>query len=228
MSKNKEEADNVKSAKVPKEAKVGKASKSENKEAIKTSAASQKVVKSDKYQPRLLEHYLSVIRAQLKEELGYTNEMQIPRIEKIVLNMGVGEAVQDTKKVRSAAADLALITGQKPVITKAKKAISGFKVREDMPIGAKVCLRKAYMYEFLDRFLTIALPRVRDFQGLNPNSFDGNGNYAMGVKEHLIFPEIDYDKVESVYGFDIIICTSARTDDEARALLKAFNFPFRS
>jgi len=151
----------------------------------------------------------------------------VPVIEKIVLNMGVGEAVNDTKKVSIAAADLALIAGQKPVVTRARKAISTFKVRENMPIGAKVTLRSARMYEFLDRLVTIALPRVRDFRGLNPKSFDGRGNYAMGIKEHLVFPEIDYDKAESVLGLDIIVCTTAKTDDEARALLRAFNFPFR-
>jgi large subunit ribosomal protein L5 len=153
--------------------------------------------------------------------------MQIPRIEKIVLNMGVGEAVNDTKKVTSAAGDLALIAGQKPVITRARKAISTFKVRENMPIGAKVTLRKTRMYEFLDRLVTIALPRIRDFRGLNPKSFDGRGNYALGIKEHLVFPEIDYDKAESVLGMDIIVCTTAKNDAEARALLAAFNFPFR-
>ena len=150
-----------------------------------------------------------------------------PRIEKIVLNMGVGEAVNDTKKVTSAAADLALIAGQKPVVTRARKAISTFKVRENMPIGAKVTLRKTRMYEFLDRLVTVALPRVRDFRGLDPKSFDGRGNYALGVKEHIIFPEIDYDKAETMLGLDIVVCTTARTDAEARALLRAFNFPFR-
>ena len=151
----------------------------------------------------------------------------MPKIEKIVLNMGVGEAVSDTKKVSNAAADLALIAGQKPVITHARKALSTFKVRENMPLGAKVTLRATRMYEFLDRLTTIALPRVRDFRGLNPKSFDGRGNYAMGIKEHIIFPEIDYDKVENVVGMDVIVCTTAKTDEEARALLKAFNFPFR-
>jgi len=151
----------------------------------------------------------------------------VPVIEKIVLNMGVGEAVNDTKKVTAAAADLALIAGQKPIITRARMAISTFKVRENMPIGCKVTLRKTRMYEFLDRLVTIALPRIRDFRGLNPRSFDGRGNYAMGIKEHIIFPEINYDQVESVVGMDIIVCTTAKTDDEARALLRAFNFPFR-
>jgi large subunit ribosomal protein L5 len=181
----------------------------------------------DGYTPRLKKHYEEVVRPKLIEEFGYKNPMEVPTIEKIVLNMGVGEATQDTKKVQSAAADLALIAGQKPVITKARKAIATFKVRENMPIGAKVTLRKVRMYEFLDRLVNIALPRVRDFRGLNPKSFDGRGNFAMDIKEHLIFPEINYDKAEAVWGMDIIVCTTAKTDDEARALLRAFNFPFR-
>ncbi|WP_256379026.1 50S ribosomal protein L5 [Beijerinckia sp. L45] len=179
------------------------------------------------YSPRLKQHYMDVVRAQMIEEFGYKNPFEVPVIEKIVLNMGVGEAVNDTKKVTLAAADLAMIAGQRPVITKARNAISTFKVRENMPIGAKVTLRKVRMYEFLDRLVTIALPRIRDFRGLNPKSFDGNGNYAMGIKEHLIFPEINYDKVDSMLGMDIIVCTSAKSDNEARALLRAFNFPFR-
>jgi len=177
--------------------------------------------------PRLKTAYKDVVIAKLMEEFGYRNVMEVPVIEKIVINMGVGEATSDTKKVQVAAGDLALIAGQKPVVTKARKAIAQFKVRENMPIGAKVTLRKNRMYEFLDRLVTIALPRVRDFRGLNPKSFDGRGNYAMGIKEHLVFPEINYDKAEAVWGMDIIICTSAKTDDEARALLRAFNFPFR-
>ncbi len=177
--------------------------------------------------PRFKQIYMDVVRPKLIEEFGYKNVMQIPTLDKVVLNMGVGEATGDTKKVQVAAADLALIAGQKPVITKARKAIAQFKVRENMPIGAKVTLRSARMYEFLDRLVTIALPRVRDFRGLNPKSFDGRGNYALGIKEHLVFPEINYDKAEAVWGMDIIICTTARTDDEARALLRAFNFPFR-
>ena len=179
------------------------------------------------YTPRMRKHYDDVVRQQLIEEFGYKNPFEVPTIEKIVLNMGVGDAVNDTKKVTLAAADLALIAGQKPVITKARNAISTFKVRENMPIGAKVTLRKVRMYEFLDRLVTIALPRIRDFRGLNPKSFDGRGNYAMGIKEHLIFPEINYDKVDSMLGMDIIVCTTAKTDNEARALLRAFNFPFR-
>jgi large subunit ribosomal protein L5 len=179
------------------------------------------------YVPRMKKLYADSIRKQMIEQFGYKNDMEVPVIEKIVLNMGVGDAVNDTKKVTSAAADLALIAGQKPVITRARKAISTFKVRENMPIGAKVTLRQARMYEFLDRLVTVALPRVRDFRGLNPKSFDGRGNYALGIKEHIIFPEIDYDKAEANLGMDIIVCTSAKTDDEARALLRAFNFPFR-
>lgn len=179
------------------------------------------------YVPRLRKHYDEVIRPKLIEEFSYQNPMQVPGIEKIVLNIGVGEAVNDSKKASVAAGDLALIAGQKPVITRARKAIATFKVRENMPIGTKVTLRKTRMYEFLDRLITVALPRVRDFRGLNAKSFDGRGNYALGIKEHIVFPEIDYDKVDTMWGMDIIVCTSAKTDDEARALLKHFNFPFR-
>jgi large subunit ribosomal protein L5 len=180
------------------------------------------------YKPRMKELYEKVVRDALKQKFGYANVMQIPRIEKIVINMGVGEAVNDRKKVDTAATDLALIAGQKPVVTRARKAIATYKLREGMAIGAKVTLRGDRMYEFLDRFVTIALPRVKDFRGLNPKSFDGRGNYATGLKEHLVFPEIDYDKVDNVLGLDVIVCTSAHTDDEARELLKGFNFPFRS
>ncbi|CAN7374200.1 50S ribosomal protein L5 [Devosia sp. Root413D1] len=179
------------------------------------------------YIPRLRAQYDETIKANLIKEFGYKNVMQAPKLDKIVLNMGVGEAVNDTKKVKSAAADLEKIAGQKPVITHARKSIAGFKVREEMPLGVKVTLRKARMYEFLDRLVNIALPRVRDFRGLNPNSFDGRGNYALGIKEHIIFPEINFDQIDQTWGMDIIVCTTARTDDEARALLKAFNFPFR-
>ena len=179
------------------------------------------------YIPRLRTQYDETIKAKLIEEFGYKNVMQAPKLDKIVLNMGVGEAVNDTKKVKAAAADLERIAGQKVVITHARKSIAGFKVREEMPLGVKVTLRKVRMYEFLDRLVNIALPRVRDFRGLNPNSFDGNGNYAMGIKEHIIFPEINFDQIDQTWGMDIIVCTTARTDDEARALLKAFNFPFR-
>lgn len=179
------------------------------------------------YIPRLRTQYDETIKANLIQEFGYKNVMQAPKLDKIVLNMGIGEAVNDTKKVKSAAADLEKIAGQKPVITHARKSIAGFKVREEMPLGVKVTLRKTRMYEFLDRLVNIALPRVRDFRGLNPNSFDGRGNYALGIKEHIIFPEINFDQIDESWGMDIIVCTTARTDDEARALLKAFNFPFR-
>jgi large subunit ribosomal protein L5 len=180
------------------------------------------------YKPRLKRHYETVVREALQEKFKYKNVMQLPRIEKVVLNMGVGEAVNDRKKVESAAGDLALIAGQRPVQTRSRKAIATYKLREGMPIGAKVTLRGDRMYEFLDRFVTIALPRVKDFRGLNAKSFDGRGNYACGLKEHIVFPEIDYDKVDQIWGMDIIVCTSARTDDEARELLRGFNFPFRS
>ena len=179
------------------------------------------------YEPRLQKYYRETVVPQLREEFGYQNALTIPRLDKIVLNMGVGEAVADSKKVQSAAEDLALIAGQKPVVTRARTSIATFKLREGMPIGAKVTLRKTRMFEFLDRLVTIALPRVRDFRGLNPKSFDGRGNFALGIKEHIIFPEINYDKVDQIWGMDIIVCTTARTDDEARALLAAFNFPFR-
>ncbi len=179
------------------------------------------------YLPRLRKHYDDVVRAKMVEEFGYKNPMQVPGITKIVLNMGVGESTADSKKASVAAADLALIAGQKPVITRARKAIATFKVRENMPIGCKVTLRKARMYEFLDRLVTIALPRVRDFRGLNPKSFDGRGNYALGIKEHLVFPEINYDKAEQVWGMDVVIATTAKTDAEAKALLAHFYFPFR-
>ena len=179
------------------------------------------------YVPRLRTQYEDAIKADLMKQFGYKNVMQLPKLDKIVLNMGVGEAVNDTKKVKAAAADLEKIAGQKPVITHARKSIAGFKVRENMPLGVKVTLRKTRMYEFLDRLVNVALPRVRDFRGLNPNAFDGRGNYAMGIKEHIIFPEIAYDQIEQVWGMDIVVCTTANNDDEARALLKAFNFPFR-
>jgi large subunit ribosomal protein L5 len=180
------------------------------------------------YTPRLKAQYRESIRAALKEEFGYKNDMQIPRLDKIVLNMGIGEAVKDTKKVKSAQEDLSAIAGQKAVITKAKNSIAGFRVREGMPLGVKVTLRGNRMYEFLDRLVTIALPRVRDFRGVSGKSFDGRGNFAMGVKEHIIFPEIDFDKVDEVWGMDVIICTNAKTDAEAKALLKLFNMPFNS
>ncbi|GHC53023.1 50S ribosomal protein L5 [Neogemmobacter tilapiae] len=178
------------------------------------------------YTPRLKAQYKASIRAALKAEFGYKNEMQIPKLDKIVLNMGVGEAVKDTKKVKTAAEQLTLIAGQKAVITKAKNSIAGFRVREEMPLGCKVTLRGDRMYEFLDRLINIALPRVRDFRGVKGTSFDGRGNYAMGLKEQIVFPEIDFDKIDDVLGMDIIICTTARTDAEAKALLKQFNMPF--
>ncbi len=180
------------------------------------------------YTPRLKAQYAKTIRPALKEEFSYKNDMMIPKLEKIVLNMGVGEAVADSKKIRSAHADLMAIAGQMPVITKAKKSIAGFKVREDMPLGVKVTLRGNRMYDFLDRLVTVAMPRIRDFRGISSKSFDGRGNYAMGLKEHIVFPEIDFDKVDQFWGMDIVICTTANTDAEAKALLKQFNMPFSS
>ena len=181
------------------------------------------------YTPRLRSVYVDTIRAAMKEEFGYKNDMMIPKLEKIVLNIGCGaEAVKDSKKAKSAQDDLTLIAGQKAVVTKAKKSIAGFRVREDMPLGAKVTLRGDRMYEFLDRLVTVALPRVRDFRGVSGKSFDGRGNYAMGMKEHIVFPEIDFDKVDETWGLDIVIATTAKTDAEAKALLKAFNMPFNS
>jgi len=179
-----------------------------------------------KYTPRYKALYKDSIKAALKEEFGYKNDMQIPRLDKIVLNMGIGEAVKDTKKVKKGAEELSLIAGQKAVITHAKNSIAGFRVREEMPLGCKVTLRGDKMYEFFDRLITIALPRVRDFRGVKPTSFDGRGNYAMGLKEQIVFPEINFDDVDEVLGMDIIICTTAKTDAEAKALLKQFNMPF--
>ena len=179
-----------------------------------------------KYVARLRAEFDEKIVPAMIEKFGYKNRLEVPRLEKVVLNMGVGEATQDKKKVETAAAEMELIAGQKPVITKAKKSIAQFKLREGMPIGVKVTLRRARMYEFVDRLVTIALPRVRDFRGLNPRSFDGRGNYAMGLKEQIVFPEINYDRIEKVRGLDIIVTTTANTDDEARELLRLFNFPF--
>ncbi|WP_106638749.1 50S ribosomal protein L5 [Allosphingosinicella vermicomposti] len=179
-----------------------------------------------KYTPRLRKDYDERIVKAMTEKFGYKNRMEVPKIEKIVINMGVGEATQDKKKVEVAASEMELIAGQKPVVTKAKKSIAQFKLREGMPIGCKVTLRRERMYEFLDRLVTIALPRVRDFRGLNPKSFDGRGNYAMGLKEQIIFPEISYDRIDKVRGMDIIVTTTAKTDEEARELLRLFNFPF--
>lgn len=181
------------------------------------------------YIPRLRAAYDENIRASLKEEFGYKNEMQIPRLDKIVLNIGAGrESVKDSKKAKSAQADLTTIAGQHAVITSAKKSIAGFRVREGMPLGAKVTLRGTRMYEFLDRLITVAMPRIRDFRGVSGKSFDGGGNYAFGIKEHIVFPEIDFDKVDEVWGIDVVIGTTAKTDAEAKALLKAFNMPFNS
>jgi large subunit ribosomal protein L5 len=182
---------------------------------------------AEKYTPRLKQQYDEVIVKKLTEQFGYKNLMEVPKLDKIVLNMGIGEATADSKLVQVAVAELEKIAGQKVVVTKARKAIATFKIRENLAIGGKVTLRKTRMYEFLDRLITIALPRVRDFRGLSSSSFDGNGNYAMGIKEHIIFPEIDYDKIDRVWGLDVIVCTTAKSDDEARALLEAFNFPFR-
>lgn len=181
---------------------------------------------ADKYIPRLKSKYDAEIAKAMTEKFGYKNVMEVPRIEKIVLNMGVGEATQDKKKVEQAAGEMELIAGQKPVVTRAKKSIAQFKLREGMPIGCKVTLRRERMYEFLDRLVTIAMPRIRDFRGLNPKSFDGRGNYAMGLKEQLVFPEINYDRIDKVRGMDIIVTTTAKTDDEARELLRLFGFPF--
>src|SRR3954465_5029804 len=178
------------------------------------------------YEPRLKSEYRARIRGVMKDQFGYTNEMQIPKLDKIVLNMGIGEAVADSKKVASAMTDLARIAGQKPVATKARTSIAGFKLREGMTIGAKVTLRKDRMYEFLDRLVTIALPRVKDFRGLKPTSFDGRGNYALGLREHIVFPEINYDQIDQMWGMDIVVATTARTDEEARELLREFQFPF--
>ena len=190
-------------------------------------AAPRSFTRPKDYRPRMKSHYDKVVREALVKKFSYGNPMMVPRLEKIVLNMGIGEAVNDRKKVENAAADLAMIAGQKPVVTRARKSIATYKVREGMALGAKVTLRGDRMYEFLDRLVTIALPRVKDFRGLNPKSFDGRGNYAMGLKEHIVFPEIEYDKVDEVWGMDVIVCTTAKSDDEARELLRQFNFPFR-
>ena len=184
------------------------------------------MAETTRVKPRLQEHYETVVREALAAEFGYKNRLAVPRLEKIVINMGVGEAAGDQKKLDAAVADLAVISGQKPVKTRAKKAIAGFKIRAGMPIGAKVTLRRSRMYEFLDRLVTIALPRVRDFRGVSGKGFDGRGNFAMGLKEQIVFPEVNYDKVDKVRGMDIVICTTAKTDREAKALLKAFAIPF--
>ena len=205
--------------------------RAEKKAQAQAKAAAPKEAKKPRersdYVPRLRTHFESVIRAELTKQLGYSNRMQVPKITKVVLNMGIGEGVADRKKVDNAANGLSLIAGQKAVITKSRKSIATYKLRDGQAIGCKVTLRKARMYDFIDRLVNIALPRVRDFRGLNPKSFDGRGNYSLGIKEHIVFPEIDFDKVTNSWGLDITVCTSARSDDEARALLTAFNFPFR-
>ena len=193
----------------------------------KPEAGEKKQRPEQRVTPRLRTHFDEVVRQKLTQERGYKNRMEVPGLQKIVINMGIGEGVNDRKKVDAAAADLGMITGQKAVVTKARKSIATFKVRDGQAIGCKVTLRKTRMYEFMDRLINIALPRVRDFRGLSPKSFDGRGNYTIGIKEHIIFPEIDYDKASDIWGMDITVCTSAKTDDEARALLAAFNFPFR-
>ncbi len=218
------------SGQAEKPAKADKAAKAEKAKAAKPEKGDQPSAPREpepKVPARLKVQFEEVIRGRLVEQFGYKNRMQIPALDKVVINMGIGEGVADRKKVESAASDLALISGQKPIVTKARKSIATYKLRDGQAIGCKVTLRKARMYEFIDRLINIALPRVRDFRGLNPKSFDGRGNFTMGIKEHIVFPEIDYDKTAEVWGMDITVCTTARTDDEARALLTAFNFPFR-
>ena len=228
-SKKPEKADRApkseKGDKGEKTQKVAKAPKAEKGEAGEKAPKARQP--EERVTPRLKTYFEEVVRQKLAEEFGYKNRMQVPVLEKIVINMGIGEGVNDRKKVEQAAADLGMIAGQKAVITKARKSIATFKVRDGQAIGCKVTLRKTRMYEFIDRLINIGLPRVRDFRGLNPKSFDGGGNYTLGIKEHIIFPEIDYDKATDIWGMDITVCTSAKTDAEARALLTAFNFPFR-
>jgi large subunit ribosomal protein L5 len=220
--------ENVQAAETaPKDEKVETAPKVEKADAAPKAEKPSKAPKGQEtYAPRLRRDYDDRIVAAMTERFGYKNRMQVPRLDKIVINMGVGDATQDKKRVETAAAEMEQIAGQKPVITKAKKSIAQFKLREGMPIGCKVTLRRERMYEFLDRLVTIALPRVRDFRGLNPSSFDGRGNYALGLKEQIIFPEINYDQIDKVRGMDVIITTTAKTDEEARELLRLFNFPF--
>jgi large subunit ribosomal protein L5 len=210
---------------------AAKAAAKAKKEAAAVRAAAPKKPRAPKpadYEPRMKTRYRKEIRAKLKEQFNYSNDMQIPALDKIVINMGVGEAVADSKKLKSAMDALSAIAGQRPVATISRKSIAQFKLRDGMAIGCKVTLRRDQMYEFLDRLVTIALPRVKDFRGLNGKSFDGNGNFAMGIKEHIVFPEIDYDQIDQLWGMDIIVCTTARTNDEAKALLKEFDFPFRN
>jgi large subunit ribosomal protein L5 len=209
-----------KAERAPKQAKGGKTEAKSEKPAAPREA-------EPKIPARLKVQFDESIRSKLAEQFGYKNRHSVPAIDKIVINMGIGEGVADRKKVDNAASDLGLIAGQKPIVTKSRKSIATYKLRDGQAIGCKVTLRKARMYEFLDRLINIALPRVRDFRGLNPKSFDGRGNYSLGIKEHIIFPEIDYDKASDIWGMDITVCTTASTDDEARALLTAFNFPFR-
>jgi large subunit ribosomal protein L5 len=226
-SKKPEKADRApKPERAEKAPKAAKAQKAEKGEAADDAPAKARQPE-ERVTPRLKTYFEEVVRQKLVEEFGYKNRMQVPVLEKVVINMGIGEGVNDRKKVEQAAADLGLIAGQKAVITKARKSIATFKVRDGQAIGCKVTLRKTRMYEFIDRLINIGLPRVRDFRGLNPKSFDGGGNYTMGIKEHIIFPEIDYDKATDIWGMDITVCTTAKTDAEARALLTAFNFPFR-
>ncbi len=206
--------------------KGGDAGPATSTQSASTRAKALALGEGEKYVPRAKKRYDDVIRKQLAEQFAYKNPMQVPKLDKIVINMGVGETTADTKKIQSAVRDLGLIAGQKPVVTKARKAIANFKVRENMPLGAKVTLRKDRMYDFIDRLVTIALPRVRDFRGVSPKSFDGRGNYSMGLKEHIVFPEIDYDKIDTVWGMDITICTTAKTNEEAQALLAGFQMPF--
>ena len=231
--------DDAKAAKTPRAPRTDRspeaAARAEKAQAAKAKAARKEAEPKEKaarepeerVTPRLRVQFDEIIRKKMIEQFGYKNPMQVPRVDKIVLNMGIGEGVADRKKVEQAAADLSLIVGQKAVVTKARKSIATYKLRAGQVIGCKVTLRKSRMYEFLDRLVNIALPRVRDFRGLSPKSFDGRGNFSLGIKEHIIFPEIDYDKAADVWGIDITVCTTARNDDEARALLTAFNFPFR-
>jgi len=223
--KNQQQAENAEVEKTE-AAPAPKAEKAEKAEAAPKAEKSKKPAKADGYTPRLKADYVERIVPAMIEKFGYKNKLEVPKLDKIVINMGVGEATQDKKRVETAAAEMEQIAGQKPVITKAKKSIAQFKLREGMPIGVKVTLRRDRMFEFLDRLVTIALPRVRDFRGLNPKSFDGRGNYAMGLKEQIIFPEINYDQIDKVRGMDVIVTTTAKTDEEARELLRLFNFPF--
>ena len=218
-------AETQQSAQAKAEAKAEKKAQAQAKAAAPKEA--RKPRERSDYVPRLKTQFEQVMREQLSKQFNYTNRMQVPRITKVVLNMGIGEGVADRKKVDNAANDLSLIAGQKAVITKSRKSIATYKLRDGQAIGCKVTLRKARMYDFIDRLVNIALPRIRDFRGLNPKSFDGRGNYSLGIKEHIVFPEIDFDKVADSWGLDVTVCTSARNDDEARALLTAFNFPFR-